>query len=182
MSWSRDRLAGGGVPKGRRLVLLAFLGMSLAACGFHPLYGGREQPVLDADLSAIKVEPVPERIGQLLAISLRDSLNPTGARVAPRFVLTIVVATSVSDFAIRSDGTASRQLFAASASFTLRELEGSKVVLTGSARANDSYDVGESPYTSVVDQGNSQKKAAEDMSEQIVTQLALYVRRQAAKS
>ena len=181
MSSSSDR-SFARVPARLRLAALVALGAALAGCGFHPLYGDRQKTDVDVDLSSISVDLVPERIGQLLAMSLRDSLNPTGARVLPRYVLSINVSTSTADLAIRSDGTASRQAYAANASFSLRESTGSKVVLTGSARAYDSFDVGENPYSTIVADSDAEKRAATTMGDQIRTQLAVFMRRQASKS
>ena len=120
MSWSSD-LDIPRISARLRLVVLAIVGAALIGCGFHPLYGSRQNTEIDTDLSSITVALIPERIGQLLAISLRDGLNPSGTRVHGRYVLVVTVTTSKSDLAIRSDGTASRQAYAAAASFTLRE-------------------------------------------------------------
>ena len=161
---------------------MAILGAVLAGCGFHPLYATRQDPDLDVDLSAITVSLIPERIGQLLAISLRDGLNPSGTRVQPRYVLAVVVNASIADLAIRSDGTASRQAYSANASFSLREIAGNRIVVSGSAQANDSFDVGENPYTTIVADSDAEKRAARSMSLQIRTQIAVYMRRQVSKS
>lgn len=181
MSWSS--VAGRArALSGAALAMLAVLATALAGCGFHPLYGERPNADLDADLSSISVALIPERIGQLLSISLRDSLNPAGTQVQPRYVLTVTVSTSVADLAIRADGTASRQAYAANAAFSLRETSGSKVALTGYARYNDSFDVGENPYTTIVADSDAEKRAAQTMSEQIRTQLAVFMRRQVNRS
>jgi LPS-assembly lipoprotein len=165
----------------RALSMLALIGvLPVAGCGFHPLYGNHQATGLDTDLAAIKVNPVPERIGQMVVIALRGALNPSGARVDPRYNLTVIVATSVGDFAIRKDGTPSRELYGASASFSLQDLSSQKIVLTGSARANDSYDVGANPFTTIVANQDADKKAAQSMSEQIESQIAVFLRRRAA--
>jgi LPS-assembly lipoprotein len=181
MSWSsepvRARASSGAV-----LATLAFLATALAGCGFHPLYGERPNADLDTDLSSISVALIPERIGQLLSISLRDSLNPAGTQAQQRYVLSVTVSAAVADLAIRADGTASRQAYSASAAFSLREVPGSKVALTGYARYNDSFDVGENPYTTIVADSDAEKRAAQTMSEQIRTQLAVFMRRQANRS
>jgi LPS-assembly lipoprotein len=162
-----------------RLGRLVVLGSLLAACGFQPLYGDREETGLEAELAAIKVAPARERLGQMLVISLRDGLNPSGDRVAQRYSLTVTVTSSVGDFAIRADGTASRQLYAATASFFLSKTGSQGAVLTGSARANDSYDIGVNPFTTIVATGDADKKAAESMSQEIQRQIALFLRHQA---
>jgi hypothetical protein len=115
----------------------------------------------------------------MLVLSLREGLNPGGSRVAPRYSLTVTVASNVGDFAIRADGTASRELYSASASFVLRKVESQTALLTGSARANDSYDIGANPYTTIVAAGDADRKAAQAISDEIQRQIALYLRHQA---
>src|SRR5688500_11514930 len=61
--------------------------VSLNGCGWTPMYADRATGPADADMRAIKVAPIAERIGQQLAIALRDSLNPTGEPTPPRYVL-----------------------------------------------------------------------------------------------
>jgi LPS-assembly lipoprotein len=164
----------------RRGAALAGALLLLASCGFHPLYAGRRSSGLDEQLASVKVSPVKDRIGQMLVRSLRDGLNPAGLQVAQRYSLTISLSRSLSDFAIRKDGTASRELYAASVSFTLQDVERNATVLTGVARANDSYDVGENPFTSIVANSDADRKAADAMSQQIQAQIAVYLRRQAS--
>jgi LPS-assembly lipoprotein len=181
--WWSSKPGRAGAASGAMLAVLALLATALTGCGFHPLYGARPNADLGVDLSSISVALIPERIGQLLAISLRDGLNPTGARVETRYVLTVAVSTGIADLAIRSDGTASRQAYSASAAFSLREVSGSRsTLLTGSARYNDSFDVGENPYTTIVNDSDAEKRAAQTISEQIRTQLAVFMRQQATRS
>ena len=168
-------------PSARAAGFLALVALAVpvTGCGFHPLYANRHDSRLDAEFAAIKVVPPSERIGQILAVSLREGLNPSGARVTPRYTLNLVLATSIGDFAIRADGTASRELYAASVSFNLQTIENNRIVLSGSARANDSYDVGANPYTTIVAASDADRKAAASMSQQILAQIAVYLQRQA---
>jgi len=61
-----------------------FLGWALAlafapgGCGWAPLYADLESGPADEDLRAIRVSPIPERIGQRLPLALRISLIPEG--------------------------------------------------------------------------------------------------------
>jgi len=162
-------------------ILLACL--ALAGCGFHPLYGQGDTEEFDADLASVAITPIAERVGQIVANTLRDSFNPTGAKVPQRYVLTVVLATSVGDYAIRKDGTASRELLAVNGNFNMFEAGGGeRPVLTGSVRINDSYDVGESEYSVIVANNDAQARAAQEISADIRTRVSLYFRRRAAKS
>jgi LPS-assembly lipoprotein len=157
-------------------VVLGFVAAILSSCGFHPLYGSRQSSGLDEQLAAISVAPAPDRIGQMLVLSLRGAFNPSGLHVPPRYSLSLTVYHDVGDFAIRKDGTASRELYSASTTFQLHDIEHNAIVLGGSARTNDSYDVGENPYTTIVANQDADRKAAEAMSLQIQAQIAIWLK------
>src|SRR5690242_19141638 len=116
-----------------RTALLAVFTASLAGCGFEPLYGEHAR-TFDPMLASIYVEPIPERDGQLLAISLRDSFNPQGQRAETKYRLRVVLTTSRREVAIRQDATASRLQLDTSASWTLLPVSGGGPV-SGTARA-----------------------------------------------
>lgn len=174
-------LSGAAERRRRRISagLLVLACIALAGCGFHPLYSESDDGEFDAQLASVSITPISERIGQIVANSLRDGFNPTGARVPKRFVLTVVLATSTGDYAIRKDGTASRELFAVNGSFNMFKVGDELPVLTGSVRINDSYDVGESQYSVIVANGDAQKRAAREISADIRTRVSLYFRREA---
>jgi LPS-assembly lipoprotein len=166
-------------PSRRAIALLVACG-ALAGCGFRPLYGTGDQTAeFDEELASIQVMPISERMGQILANSLRDNLNPSGAKVPKRYSLNVVLITSTGDYVIRKDGTASRELFVAYGNFSLTPVGAGSSVLNGTVRINDSYDVGESPYSVIVSNSDAQKRAAQEMSIDIRTRIAAYLRRQA---
>ena len=74
----------------------------LAGCGWVPLYADRAAGPADTELAAIKVAPIPERIGQSLALGLRQWLNPTGEPVPSRYLLRTLLQTSQLDLGISS--------------------------------------------------------------------------------
>jgi LPS-assembly lipoprotein len=160
-------------------MLLACL--ALAGCGFHPVYATSGSGDFDERLASVTITPISERIGQILANTLRDSFNPTGAKVAPRYVLTVVVQSSSGDYAIRKDGTASRELLSVIGGFNMFEVGKEKPVLSGSVRTNSSYDVGESPYSMIVANSDAQTRAAQEIAADIQTRVTLYFRRQKAQ-
>jgi LPS-assembly lipoprotein len=154
----------------------------LPGCGFHPLYGGPQEVETQADaaLAAIHVEPIPDRIGQLVANTLRDTFNPHGEAVEPRYTLAVSVTATHSDLAIRRDGTASRELFLAYAGFQLYTKAGG-LLASGAARSNTSYDIGTNEYSVIVANEDAQTRAAQDIAQQISQQVSLVIHQQAAK-
>ena len=115
----------------------------LAGCestGIHPLYashGGN----LQAELQAIAVDPIPERLGHYLGDALQTNLNGTGSRVPPRYHLKVVPSQSVQTALI--DTVTSRAQAASvitTVSFTLTALHAEEPLLTGTVTSAADYD------------------------------------------
>src|SRR6185312_10416828 len=93
--------------RGFAALLLAAAGI-LSGCGWEPLYADRETTAADAELRAIKVNPIAERIGQRLEMSLRNSLNPTGEETKQRYTLSVILTTSLASLGVQSQGLGTR--------------------------------------------------------------------------
>jgi LPS-assembly lipoprotein len=161
----------------RLIVLATALLPALAGCGFHPLYaergggGGRSDP----QLASVRIEPIPDRIGQLLAMSLRDGFNPDGAEMPQRYNLIVRVTTSRRDVGIRKDATATRTQFDVSASYTLTRLTDKKVILAATSRTTNGFDIVQNEYATVVAEQSSRDTAVRQISSEIQTRVALAV-------
>ena len=92
----------------RGVILAAILPLALLGCGWHPLYADRQSAPASAELRAIHVEPISDRVGQRLEIALRDALDPTGGGGPTRYDLRTQLTVSRSDFGAQSQGVATR--------------------------------------------------------------------------
>ena len=171
MSWSRRSVLG---------CLLT------AGCGFHPLYGERSGGGADAavadELAAIRIESIPDRIGQEMYNMLRDRLNPDGRPGAPRYVLRVAL-TEHSDVLFISDNqTASRIDLTLKAAYTLNQAGSGEVVAKGASRSTASYDVLPvgNEFATVVSEDDARRRAARQISDDIRTRLALALTSNAA--
>ncbi len=152
--------------------------VTLAGCGFHPLYARRGQTGFDPELASIKVNTIQDRQGQILAIALRDGLNPRGARVATRYTLDVTLQSTRQDIGIRPDGTASRSEVTMTALYVLKDVAKSAegvVVLKGSTHSVSSFDVLNDDYATVVAQHNAEERTVHEVGDDILTRLELYV-------
>lgn len=163
----------------RRNLLASAALLALGGCGFRPLYAGRDRGELNVDLAAIKVSTIPNRIGQLMAISLRDGLNPTGARVPQRYSLAVELREYRVDVGYRSDGTTSRSQITMTAFFRLFALNTESTdppLLAGSTRAVSAFDVQVDDYATTVAQHSAEERSLNQLSDDIQTRLAIYVK------
>src|SRR5690348_9360456 len=98
---------------------LLFGALALGGCGFRPLYGPRGAQDWDPDLAAIKVDHIPDRPGQVLALALRENLNPAGKAVPVKWHLQTALTIARSDLGIQRNATATSSEITVSASFAL---------------------------------------------------------------
>ena len=169
----------------RRIFFTSAVAASLAAltgCGWEPLYADRAAGPADADLAAIKVAPIPERAGQLLALKLRQWLNPAGEPVASRYLLRTLLQTSRLDLAPLPIGLATRARVDAYATFTLIELASGAPLLTQTSHAVDSFDIITNYYSNVVAEQDASERVIEEIRRDMVTKLTVFLQRRAAEA
>jgi len=175
MATARTLLAGAAAA-----VLLA-TPLLLTGCGWEPLYADRESEPADDALRTITVAPIPERIGQRLAMALRNSLNP-GAEPSPKqYVLRTTLSQTFADLGIQSQGLATRGKLDVTATYTLSEILTNKPVLTNTVHVADSFDILANGYATVVAQEDSRDRTVEELRREIVTRLQLFMQRRAAE-
>ena len=163
----------------RRAALASLVALTppLAACGFHPLYAPPTASTTDPRLAAIQVAQIPERVGQRLTIALRDSFNPSGATVDPKYRLNVTLSTTRRDVAIRRDGTATRAEVAVNANYHLMDLGDGSIAMRGSARSVSSVDLVVNEYANLVAEEDARTRAAEDLALEIQTRCAAFFER-----
>lgn len=161
MSWSRTAAA---------LLLLA-----LAGCGFRPLYGetGPESPA-DERLAAVAVEPIEERMGQLLRNALLLRLTPAGEPARPFYRLSVDLDRRVTRFAYRQDETPTRARMSVVAAYLLNDGGAGKPLTAGTARAIVSWDLRDANYATVTAERDAEDRAARLLAEAIKTRLGVY--------
>jgi len=131
-------------------VLLAGLGLALAGCGFRPMYGkSSTDPKVLQELATIQVKPIDDRAGQLLHNALLTQLNPKGEPVRPAYLL--VVSLNSSDTA-----------------------EATLLIAQGQSTKQASYDYLKQHYADISAQESVNKRAADQVAEDIRNQLAAY--------
>ncbi len=161
----------------RRTVLLAF-GAMLAGCGFHPLLKQVDDTGVRSELEAIEVTGLNDRVGYLVESSLLNKLNPTGLSVPSRYVLEIHLTQSINALGIQLDNTITRFDLSLDAKFDLRDQNNQQVIYHGTVRRIASYNASTAPYSELTAQQDAQRRAADELGNDIRNQLAVYFSRQ----
>ena len=168
----------------RRGLLGIVLGLGLlvlGGCGWAPLYADRETGPADEEVRAIRVAPISERIGQKLALALRESLNPAGEPTPQRYLLRTTLSTSRQDLGVQTQGLGTRGRLDAFAHFTLSDSTSGAQLLIGTSHAADSFDILANEYSNVVAEDDARTRAVEEMRRDIVARLTVFLQRRSAE-
>jgi LPS-assembly lipoprotein len=170
MSWSRPLLL---------VLMLAFVAGSQTACGFKPLYGIDKSGVSDpqGDLASVRVNPIPDRLGQLVRNQLADYLSPHGSGKQKRYGLNVELSLSSEGTALAQDESATRYNLTMTAAFNLVDLGTNKKVFVGQARSISVYNVITSEYATLIARQDAERRAARDVAEELRTRLGVFFSR-----
>ncbi len=159
-----------------RLVRFAVgLGLTLTLSGcFQPMYGGFEGGHLREELSAIKIDPISDRLGHYLQNELIFSFNGSGSTVPPKYRLAIELTegnqTPLVDII---SGRATAGTVVVSANYTLTNMSDGKVITKGSAVTAASYDRTGQRFADVRANRDAEIRDAKSLADQIQTRIAV---------
>ena len=163
MSWS-------SVFGGASALLLA---AGLSGC-FQPLYGEAAHPGLVADMRAIEVAPIANRIGHFLAEDLIADLNGTGQTAPqPKYRLIVTVSTGTQTPTVNSEiNVASSATMTGDAKYTLVKVDGGAEIVKGVASVAAAYDRTTQRYADLRAARDAEIRIARTLSSEISLRLA----------
>ena len=166
---------------GAKLVLL-FVAVTIAGCGFRPLYGRTDlDPRIAPTLSAVYVDPIPDRVGYELRNSLLDLFNATGQADGALYRLKLTLNEREEAVVLQSNTAITRYNYTLTAHYDLMPRESTSPVKSGDVTALSAFNVAAAPflYATVTEERDAKNRAANDIAERIRTELAVYLRRAA---
>jgi len=160
----------------RRVSWVMVAGAVIAGCGFQPLHAPRTGASAP-DMASIRIVPITDRVGQQLHNLLLDKLTPAGPPKAPRYALHVKLGETLRSLAVRKDDVATRANLVMNASFELVRVLDEKVLLSNSAVSANSYNILRQEFGTLSAENNARARAVRELSEQISTRVAIYLRR-----
>lgn len=139
----------------------------LAGCTVQPLYGGVAGESLRAELSAISILPVDDRIGQIVRNELLFALTGGGTPSAPRYELTLAVSAGGGSFDVTADANARSTGVSVTAVYLLAEIGTGAVIAQGTARAETHYTISNQEFANVRAEDDARQRAAEAVAEDV---------------
>ena len=170
------------MPAPRVLIALAAAVVQmLSGCGWAPLYADIESGPASEELRAIKVDPIPERIGQRLEIALRNSLNPSGEPTTPRYVLKTRLSVALGNLGIQSQGLGTLGQLDVFADYTLSDLQSSSQLLVHRVHVANSFDLNPNQYSTIVAEDDAAVRSVVELDQEIMARLTLFMQRRIAE-
>jgi LPS-assembly lipoprotein len=163
------------------IALGAAVAQVLSGCGWAPLYAQIETGPASEELSAIKVDPIPERIGQRLEIALRNSLNPTGEPTTPRYLLKTRLTVVLGNLGIQSQGLATLGQLDVFADYTLSDLQSGSQLLANGLHVANSFDLNPNQYSTIVGEDDAAVRSVAELDQEIMKRLTLFMQRRIAE-
>lgn len=165
-----------------KILLSALMLLTLAACGFAPMYGsggaGSSGISTTAGLDQIDIALIPDQSGVYLRNILIDQFYQNGYPSSPRYRLRVsAIDEKIQDLDITVDSESTRRQIDLSTSLTLTDTQTGETVLSRSVSALTSYNVLGSQFTTRVSEADAREAALEDLARQIEAQVALYLKR-----
>ena len=153
----------------------------LAGCGWAPLYADPEAGPASEELRAVEVDPILERIGQRLEISLRNSFNPTGVPTQARYRLRTTLAAYLSNLGIQSQGLATLGKFDVYATYFLIDIQSGNNLLVNTLHVTNTFDLNPNQYSTVVGADDAAVRGVAELDQEITTRLTLFFQRRLAE-
>ena len=148
---------------------------ALGACGFEPLYGerGTDNAAVTTDLATIRIEAIPDRIGQKMYNLLYERLTPDGKADVPKYSLRVHIRETVEELLYERDETATRANVTLRADYELRRIEDDELIAKGTSRSTSGYDILSSQYATLVSRDDARDRSARVISDDIRTRMAV---------
>lgn len=150
----------------------------LAACGFEPLHAKKTTNNSISKLNAgVKIDPMPERAGQLFKADLEDRLNPPGGVPGnPAFRLHATLQSSVAAIGVARDNTVSRYNLYLTSTYTLFRTSDDKAVTSGTLTYVGSYNNLTNAYFSTYTaEQDAIRRGVTELAEQYRQRLSTYL-------
>ncbi len=150
------------------IAALALLGASLSACGFTPIYAERTGVAAKLGAVSLEVRSPTARTEFLVRHELAQRLGDGGSD----YVLAVTVQETRQGFGIRIDNVATRYDLVLTTNYTLTDAATQKVVTSGAAFGQSSYDVTDEPYADIALEERARERAAALAADKIRRDLA----------
>lgn len=153
----------------RSFLLLTAASLTLAGCGFTPVYGPNGSGT--ALLGQTVVDAPTDNQTYLVVRELEDRLGRTSQG---KYALSVGIVTEQRSIARTISGVTSRYDILATATFALRDLNTKEVLTSGKVENFTGYSTTGTTVDTLASEGDAQDRLAVILTDQIMAQLLAY--------
>lgn len=148
--------------------------LALGGC-FHPLYGTGGGKDIAAEMRAIAVDPIADRLGHYLANDLIFALHGGNEDVKPKYHLIVTTSEYVQTALIDSvQGRATAGTLIVNASYRLVAADSAATLTSGTVTSLATYDRSEQRFANIRAAANGEIRNSGTIADQLKTRLAIY--------
>lgn len=156
--------------------------LSLAGCGYRPLYGSSpENTQVSSELAKVRIGLIANRAGHRLRNHLLDRMNPGGEPSAPSYALSVNLDETRVDLGVRRDETRTRANLILTATFQLRDTANSRILFKATARRVASFNIRDAEFATISAESAARRRTVEGLSDEITRRVAIFLNRKRAK-
>ena len=162
-----------------RFSLLALAGLTLAGCGFHPLYGSGKAVVTgseQSDLAKIRVNTIADRQGQKLRNLLIDDLQGEGVPPPPEYELMVTYSEAQADLGLNNDATTTRGQLTIGVTYRVQDIHTGKLETSNTAQQITGYNIQTSEFATILSRDDAEDRALKSIADNMTLRIALYFR------
>ncbi len=152
-----------------RFLLLAFISLSLAACGLSPMHSA--SAARGSLYGAVQIDPIEGRAGWLLHNALGDRLGEAGSNA--RYRLQIVLDENITGSGTRGDDSIVRERRTLRARYRLYDNGSGAILYDGTAGSDAGIDVVTSEYATIAAEQTALENLAVIVARDIAANLGM---------
>lgn len=161
--------------------LLSLALVSIAACGFHPVYGVNKYTPVGAEtkFESIEISGIPDRDGQFLRNELIDRFYRDGRPAATDYTLTVKpIRERRKELDVTIDSDTTRAQLTLRTTIELTDQKTKETLIKQNLQSVASYNVLGSEFANRVSEDATRDNVLKDLARQIELQISLYFKRQ----
>lgn len=175
MWWQTDRQQPSSAVSRRQLfkgLAVTAASLSLAGCGFKPMYGGGSSSSVTAQLGQVEIARINDRNGQLLRNALEQRFERSNNRARKIYILEITLDESINELGLAKDSFATRADMILDAKFKLTF--GKQILLSGQTQGVASYNILDQQYATVVSAKDARERALNQIADDLTRRVSSY--------
>lgn len=164
----------------KKFILLSVAFVSLAGCGFSPMYGAafNDGKEIQTEYRQIEIGRIQDYEGQFLRNALIDRLHAAGESSNAKYELQVSkISESIIGLDVTKTSDVTRSQMTLRTTMTLVDKQSGAVVLTRPLKAIASFNELNNEFATNVSERATRENALSDLARQVELQLGLYFRR-----